>query len=157
MPYIFEHNISYNLNDKKHNYKKHIIDGEKGLEFSFLKKEGEKFYKIKVKETSKDSFSITEKKDEKETNKEIDIKELNKMLKSNKDLDFAKNYIENDNNRGKYKGIEDALLSEDLAGGKKKTTKKASKKASKKVSKKKASKKKVSKKKPSKKKVSKKY
>ena len=145
MPYIFEHNRSYHLNDKKYNYKEHIIDGEKGLEFSLLKKEGEKFYKVKVKETSKDSFSLTEKIGEKETTKEIDFKELTKMLKSNKDLEFAKKYVETD--RGKYKGLEDALLSEELAGGKKKTTKKASKK----VSKKKASKKKVSKKKVSKK------
>jgi hypothetical protein len=60
---------------------------------------------------------------------------------------LLKNYVEND--KGKYKGIENALLSEELAGGKKKTTKK--------VSKKKVSKKKVSKKKVSKKKVSKKY
>jgi hypothetical protein len=151
MPFVFEHNRSYRENDKKYNYKEHIIDGEKGTEFSLLKKEGEKFYKIKVKETSKDSFSVTEKIGEKETSKEMDIKELNKMLKSNKDLDFAKKFF--DTERGKYKGIEDALLSEELAGGKKKTTKKASKK----VSKKKASKKKVSKKKPSRKKVSKKY
>ena len=94
-----------------------------------------------MKETSKDSFDLTEKVGDKETSKVIDIKELNKMLKANKDLDFAKKYVEND--RGKYKGIEDTLLSEELAGGKKKTTKKTSKKVSKKkqVSKKKVSKK----------------
>ena len=141
MPYRFEHNRSYNLNDKKYNYKENITDGEKGLEFTLLKKEGDKFYKIKVKETSKDSFDLTEKVGDKETSKVIDIKKLKKMLKSNKDLEFAKNYVEND--RGKYKGIEDALLSEELAGGKKKTTKKASKKVSKK---KKVSRKKLSKK-----------
>jgi hypothetical protein len=145
MPYIFEHNRSYNLNDKKYNYKEYIRDGEKGLEFSLLKKEGDKFHKVNVKETSKDSFTLTEKVGDKETSKEIDIKELNKMLKSNKDLEFAKKYVETD--RGKYKGLENTLLSEELAGGKKKITKKASKK----VSKKKASRKKVSKKKVSKK------
>jgi hypothetical protein len=145
MPYRFEHSRSYTLNDKKFVMKENLIDGEKGLAATFLKKEGNKFNRITIKETSKDLFSVNEKVDEeKETSKELDIKEFKKLLKANKNLEFVKNFFEND--RGKYKGVGDTD-SDELLGGKKKTTKKASKKVSKKkVSKKKASKKKVSKK-----------
>lgn len=150
MPYRFEHNRSYMLNDKKYVIKENLIDGEKGLAFSFILKEGEKFNRISVKETSKDVFSFKEKiNNDAETTKELDIKEFKKILKANKNLEFVRTYF--DNERGKYKGLnDDMLLSEELSGGKKTTkkttTKKTSKKPSKKISKKKLSKKKISKK-----------
>ena len=43
-----------------------------------------------------------EKIDEKEITKEIDMTELKKMIKSNKDLAFVKNYIENERNEFQY-------------------------------------------------------
>jgi len=142
MPYRFEHNRSYMLNDKKHVIKENLIDGEKGLSFTFLKKEGDKFIRITVNETSKDNFVMKKKIDEgSETSETLDLKTFKKLLKDNKNLDFVKTYFEND--RGKYKGLE-LQENDELLGGKKKVSKK-------KASKKKASKKKVSKTKSSKK------
>ena len=147
MPYRFEHNRSYMLNNKKYVIKENLMDGEeKGLAFTFLKKEGDKFLRITVNETSKDNFVMKKKIDEEtETSETIDLKAFKKLLKDNKHLDFVKTYFENE--RGKYKGLEDNET--ELFGGKKKVSKK-------KVSKKKVTKKKVSKKKVSKKKSSKK-
>ena len=119
----FENSKSFRLKGVKHLVKESIIDGEKGLSFVLTKKEGDKFHRLFVKETSKDKFEVKEKVDEKETNKEIDMAELKKMLKSNKDLEFVKEYVEKE--RGSYKG-----------GAKKKGSKKSSKKGSKKSSKK---------------------
>ena len=97
-----ENQKSFKQKGVKHLIKESIIDGEKGLSFVFTKKSGDKFTRIHVKETSKDNFEVKEKIDEKETTKEIDMPELKKMLKSNKDLDFVKNYV--DSERGSYKG-----------------------------------------------------
>ena len=62
-----ENNKSFKLKGIKHLIKESLIDGEKGLSFVFTKKEGEKFRRIFVKETSKDNFEVKEKFDEKET------------------------------------------------------------------------------------------
>ena len=134
--YRKENSRSFKLKGVKHLVKESIIDGEKGLSFMLTTKEGEKFYRIFVKETEKDKFHVKEKVDEKETEKDIDMAEVKKMLKSNKDLCFVKAYVENE--RGNYKG-----------GAKKSSRKKSSVKKSsvKKSSKKKASKKKSSSKK----------
>ena len=98
------------------------MDGENGLSFVMTKKVGDKFHRINIQETSKNNFELKEKIDEKETTKEIDMTELKKMIKSNKDLAFVKNYIENERN--------------DFHGGAKKASKKASKKVSSKAPKK---------------------
>jgi hypothetical protein len=135
--YRKENSRSFKLKGVKHLVKESIIDGEKGLSFMLTTKEGEKFYRIFVKETEKDKFHVKEKVDEKETEKDIDMAEVKKMLKSNKDLCFVKDYVENE--RGNYKG-----------GAKKKSSVK--KGSVKKSSKKKSSKKKASKKKSSSKK-----
>ena len=120
----FENSKSFRVKGVKHLVKESIIDGEKGLSFVLTKKEGEKFHRVFVKETSKDKFELKEKVDEKETTKDIDMAELKKMLKSNKDLEFVKAYVENE--RGSYKG--------GAKKGSKKSSKKASKKGSKKMS-----------------------
>ena len=96
-----ENQKSFKLKGVKHLLKESIIDGEKGLSFVLTKKIGDKFHRIHVKETSKDKFDLKEKVDDKETIDEIEMSDLKKMLKSNKDLSFAKNYIENE--RGTYK------------------------------------------------------
>ena len=96
-----ENTKSFKQKGVKHLVKESIIDGELGLSFILTKKAGEKFHRVSVKETSKDKFELKEKVDEKESTKEIDMAELKKMLKSNKDLGFVKDYVENE--RGSYK------------------------------------------------------
>jgi hypothetical protein len=139
-----------------HTIKKHITEGERGLSFLFLKKEGNNFYKIDAREVSKDKFNVKERKGDKDTMMDLSLADVKKMLNENKDLDFIKHYI--DKERGTYKGItnKDNSVSEtkkkkkSITGGAKKKSKQVSKKKSKQVSKKKISKKKVSKKKKSK-------
>jgi hypothetical protein len=141
--YRYSTSKQFKLKGVKHAIKENITDGTgSGLSFFFLKKEGEDFYKVDVKEINKDNFLVKEKKGDKETSKEISLTELKKMLKV-KELAFVKDYIEN--LRGKYGG---AKIRSSSTGGAKKSSKKSSKKVSKKSSKKVS--KKVSKK-PSKK------
>ena len=73
-----------------------LIDGEKGLTFSFLHKDGDdekKFHKISVKSEDMKKFVVTEKKGEKETSSEKTKKEVEAMVKGNKDLEFAHIYM----------------------------------------------------------------
>merc|ERR1711991_234038 len=133
--YRHENNHSYKKGGVKHTIKEKLVDGEKGVSFVFLKKVGEddaKFYRLSVQETEKDSFQVREKKGDKESESQMNLKDLMKLVKANKELDFVVHYMEKE--RGTYKG---------------KKAKKASKKASKKS--KKASKKQVGGKKKSKK------
>lgn len=96
-----ENQKSFKLKGVKHIVKESIIDGEKGLSFVLTKKTGEKFHRIYVKETAKDKFELKEKVDDKESTKPIDMAELKKMLKAESDLDFVKQYVENE--RGSFK------------------------------------------------------
>jgi hypothetical protein len=98
--YTYTNNVSYYLNNEKIVKKESIIDGTKGLSFLFLFKNNEKFYRLIAKEISKDKFSIKEKINDKETNTELDLSDLKKMLK-NKDLEFVKNYIEKEQSKFK--------------------------------------------------------
>ena len=122
---VFRHEYQRKTNNKGVHelLKEGLMDGEKGLSFVLTKKVGDKFHRINVSETDKDKFQVKEKIDENETTKDIDMAELKKMIKSNKDLTFVKNYIENE--RTNFQG-----------GAPKKSSKKASKKSSKKASKK---------------------
>ena len=96
-----ENQKSFKIKGVKHLIKESIIDGEKGLSFVLTKKSGDRFHRIYVKETAKDKFELKEKVDENELTTEIDIAELKKMLKADKDLGFVKDYVENE--RGSYK------------------------------------------------------
>ena len=111
--YRKENSRRFKLKGVNYLVKESIIDGDKGLSFILTTKKGEEFTRIYAKETGKDSFMVKEKIDEKETEKTVDMDGLKKMLKSNKDLAFVKDYIENE--RGTYKG-----------GAKKKSTAKKS-------------------------------
>ena len=132
--------------------KENITDGEKGLSIMFLKKEGDDFYKIYVKE-NKDSkeYVGTEKKDEVEKDVSMSESEFNKMVNANKHLNFVKEYMENvkSGNKGKQssslekkseKSSSKKTNSKKTKGGAKKPSKKVSKKVSKKSSKKKSKK-----------------
>merc|ERR1711871_558620 len=134
--YRHENNHSYKKGGVKHTIKEKLVDGEKGVSFVFLKKVGEddaKFYRLSVQETEKDSFQVREKKGDKESESQMNLKDLMKLVKANKELGFVVHYMEKE--RGTYKGKK---ASKKQVGGKKKSKKasKKSKKASKKASKK---------------------
>lgn len=97
---VFRHEYQRKTNNKGilELIKEGLMDGEKGLSCVMTKKVGDKFHRINIQETSKDNFLLKEKNDEEETTKEIDMTGLVKMIKSNKDLEFVKNYIENERN-----------------------------------------------------------
>ena len=101
--YHYEDNLSYKKKEIKYVHNQSIIDGEKGLSFHFLKKEGDdesKFYKINVREINKNKFHVEEEKNDKEDKIEISMEQLLKMVKSNKDLAFVDNYLTKE--RGNY-------------------------------------------------------
>ena len=127
--------------------KQSIIDGSKGISFQFLKKEKTKFYKIHVVQEDADKFVVTEKKDDKESKKEITKKEFTALIKG-KDLSFVADYIKNE-----QKKVRKEAGHEKMARSKRKSSKKAKKssKKAKKSSKKKSKKAKKSSKKKSKK------
>jgi hypothetical protein len=74
----------FKKNGIKNTIKEKITEGDKGFSFVYIKKEGDKFYKIYAKETEKNKFNIIEKIDEKETTSDVSDKELLKILKTHK-------------------------------------------------------------------------
>ena len=101
--YRHENNFSFKKKGVKYVINENVIDGEKGLSFSFLEKHGEddsKFYKIFARETDKDKFEVNEKKNGKEDTKEVSMDQLLKMIKANKNLSFIDNYLSKE--RGNY-------------------------------------------------------
>ncbi len=107
--------------------KENIIDGEKGLYISLLTKNGDDFYRARIKQTGDDSFDMEEKKGEKETKSVITMDDLKKLVSKNKYMKFAEDYL---SSRKKVKAEKSG------GGDKKKPTKKPTKKGSKKGSKK---------------------
>jgi len=98
--YRYEQSYQFVKKGMKHTIREQVIDGEKGISIMFLKKVGDEFYKLYVKEEGKDKYSVKEKVGEKETEKEINEKELLKMLKNEK-LDVIINFVTKE--RGTYK------------------------------------------------------
>jgi hypothetical protein len=142
--YRYEFSQSFKKKGVKHVVKEEIIDGEKGMFFKLLTKKGEEFYRIEAKEdeNNKDKFLVKEKKGETETQKEVSLAELKKIVATD-NLEFVKKYITKD--RDTYKGRSNSISLNELlltdghiieTGGAKKRSKKASKKVSKKASKK---------------------
>ena len=162
--YRTENSLSTVKDNVKHTVKSSLIDGAKGLSFSFLEKKGDKFYKIKAKQLEDGTFEVKEKKDDKEDKKTMKEADVMKMVKKDKNLKFVDDYVSKE--RKKYlKGGKRKSKKSSKKTSKKKATKKSSKRKSskkakrssrKKASKKKASKKKASKRKSSKKRASKK-
>jgi hypothetical protein len=130
---------------------KELIYGDKGLSFKYLTVDGNKSKEIYVKEIDGKSgkFVLTETIDkdqstEKKTEKEIDMKEIIKMCKGNAELNFLKNFIENEKDKIKGGGNSFTLSDSDtdnFIGGLKKSSKKASRKTSRKAASKKTSRK----------------
>lgn len=98
--YRYEQSYQFNKKGVKHTIREQVIDGEKGLSIMFLKKVGEEFYKLYVKESEKDKFEVKEKIGDKETEKQVNEKDLLKMLKSEK-LDSIIEFVTKE--RGSYK------------------------------------------------------
>ncbi len=98
--YRYEQSYQFLKKGVKHTVREQVVDGEKGLSIMFLKKVGDEFYKLYVKETDKDKFLIKEKVGDKETEKVASEKDLLKMLKSEK-LDDIVNFVTKE--RGSYK------------------------------------------------------
>jgi len=107
--YRYENKRSFKKDGVKHVYNEVIIDGPKGLTVEYLKKEGEKdFHKLSFREDSNnpDKFKLTEKKNhENPITTDKTATEFKKMIKENKALAFAVNYVEKE--RGKYKGFDE--------------------------------------------------
>ena len=142
--YRYENSLSKVVKGIKSVVKETLIDGTKeGVSFSYLEKNGDKFYRIKAKQLESGKFEVLEKKDEKESSKELSEAEVMKLVGANKNLKFVDEYMKKE--RAK-------LMKEHKEGGakRKRTSKKSSKKASKKRASKKSSKK-ASKKRASKK------
>merc|ERR1711968_358413 len=155
--YRHENNHSYKKGGVKHTIKEKSVDGEKGVSFVFLKKVGEddaKFYRLSVQETEKDSFQVREKKGDKESESQMNLKDLMKLVKANKELDFVVHYMEKE--RGTYKGKKAKKASKKASKKSKKTSKKSKKASKKQVGGKKKSKKASKKSKKASKKASKK-
>merc|ERR1712196_189077 len=149
-----ENRFSYQKKGVKTKIVEDIKDGDKGLSFYFMKKVGETFFSLSVRQNEKGAFKVIEKNGDKVDEKEASEADIKKMLKGNKKLDSEEgnfgdivlNYLSKDRKKYSAKG-----------GKKSKKKSKKSKKKSKKSSKKKKSKKSSKKsKKSSKKKKSKK-
>ena len=129
--YRFENNLSTKTKSGvKTSVKQNIIDGEKGLSFTFLLKEGEKnFYRVSAKEVEKGKFEVSEKIGEEVKKTEMTMAELTKFIKSKKDqLEFVEQYIKNDRANYHVGGAKKAKKAKKASKKSKKTSKKVSKK-----------------------------
>lgn len=81
-------------NNKKSIVEEYIIDGSKGLLVKFFDKKGDKFTKITIKSTDDGNYryiTVSDTKDREEQT--LNKKDLLAILKKNKNLDFAIDYI----------------------------------------------------------------
>jgi hypothetical protein len=103
--YRYEQSFSFKKKGVKNTIRENVMDGsKKGLTIYYMKKEGDdKYYSVSISEDleNKDKFKMVEKVNDENKEKVIDIKELNKLLKTLK-LDVISNYVSNE--RGMYKG-----------------------------------------------------
>jgi len=103
--YRHDNSMSFKKNGDKHVLREKLIDGEKGLTFHYLKKEGEKkFYSITVKEIAKDSFDITIKNGEETKEDKTDIVGLTKLIKATPGLKFVDIFLSKDRKMYKSRG-----------------------------------------------------
>merc|ERR1712166_1177849 len=126
-------------NGNKSVKKEMLIDGEKGLSVSFLYKDGDdekNFYKVFFRSEDDKMFSVTEKKGEKETTKEMTKAEFEKMVKGDKNLEFAHLYMTKGASALKGKKSKKKSSKKSKKKSSKKSKKKSSKKSSKKSKKK---------------------
>ena len=85
----------------KHAIKEDLMDGKKGLSFHYMNKVGDsKFFSITVRQTSEDNFSVRSKTDDNQSDTDVNMVGLMKIIKDNKDLDFVNKYLTDE--RGKY-------------------------------------------------------
>lgn len=93
-PQVLHSNEKESIKDGKRILEKEkLADGPKGLTFTYLIKSGDDFFKISVKETSKNSFEVISKKGDDEKKSTVDLKGLIEIAKKDKRLVFAADYI----------------------------------------------------------------
>jgi hypothetical protein len=126
--YRYTNEIVKMIKGVKHLIKESIIDGDKGMSFMLTTKAGDKFHRIYVKKTGDDNYSLTEKKDDKESEKTLSLAEVTKMVKANDDLAFVERYLKESKQKGGAK-----RSSNKMTGGKRHSKKRSSKKSSKKM------------------------
>uniref|UniRef100_A0A6C0J693 Uncharacterized protein n=1 Tax=viral metagenome TaxID=1070528 RepID=A0A6C0J693_9ZZZZ len=100
---VYRHSQSFSklIKGVKHSIKEDLMDGKKGLSFHYLNKVGDsKFFSITVKQTAEDNFSVRSKTDDNQTDTDVNMVGLMKIIKENKDLAFVNKYITDD--QGKY-------------------------------------------------------
>ena len=134
--YRYTNEIVKMIKGVKHLIKQSIIDGDKGMSFMLTTKAGDKFHRIYVKKVGDDSYSLTEKKDEKETEKTVSLADVTKMVKADDTLDFVERYLKESKQKGGAKKRSSKKRPSKKMTGGKKGSRKGSKKASKKRSKK---------------------
>jgi hypothetical protein len=78
-----------------------VIDGTEGLTIVHTVIKGDEYNKMYIKEISKDKFKLVETVGDKDTEKEINSKDLIKLLKQHK-LETIAEYVSKD--RGTFKG-----------------------------------------------------
>ena len=93
--YRFENNKSVIDKGVKKILKKSIIDGDLGLAFTYMEKNGNEFMRISSKPDG-DKFVVTIKQGDKVEFMELEKKALVQMIKKNKKLDFVYEYINGD-------------------------------------------------------------
>ena len=122
--YRYTNEIVKMIKGVKHLIKESIIDGDKGMSFMLTTKAGDKFHRIYVKKIGDDSYSLTEKKDDKENDKTLSLAEVTKMVKANDNLAFVERYFK----ESKQKGGAKKRSSKKMTGGKRHSKKRSAKK-----------------------------
>ena len=135
-----ENRFSYQKKGVKTKIVEDIKDGEKGLSFYFMKKVGETFYSLSVRQNEKGAFKVVEKHGDKVDESEASEADVKKMLKGNKQLDSEEgnfgdivlNYLSKDRKKYSAKGGKKSKKKSKKSKKKSKKSKKKSKKSSKK-------------------------
>ena len=98
--YRYTNEIVKMVKGVKNLIKESIIDGDKGMSFMLTTKAGDKFHRIYVKKTGEDTYLLTEKKDNKESDKTLTLSEVVKMVKANDNLAFVERYLKESKQKG---------------------------------------------------------
>jgi len=118
--YSFEQSVMKVVNGEKTRTIHSIVDGDQGASYKYLKKEGNSFKKVNIKE-SEGKFQVKMKvNDGEEQSMEVDEKAFKEMIKKDKDLEFVVEYLKDRKRSG-------GKMKRAAKASSKKTSKKSSK------------------------------
>jgi len=118
--YSFEQSVMKVVNGEKTRTIRSIVDGDQGASYKYLKKEGNSFKKVNIKE-SEGKFQVKMKvNDGEEQSMEVDEKGFKEMIKKDKDLEFVVEYLKDRKRSG-------GKMKRAAKASSKKTSKKSSK------------------------------